>query len=61
MPITAVGVPAQSRVISRTPDAFASFPAARFGTLKDSAITVRPRCRGQMLKIAHCELNVVLG
>ncbi len=58
MPMTAVGTTAQSRVISRAPDAFASFPAAKLGTLLglcNSISTPNPRSN---VKNALCELNV---
>ena len=61
MPITAVGVPAQSRVISRAPDAFASFPAAKLGTLLGPCNNISTPNPKSKVKNALCELNVALG
>lgn len=58
MPITAVGITALSRVISRTPDAFASFPAAKLGTLLGLCNSISTPNQRSNVKNALCELNV---
>lgn len=61
MPITAVGTTAQSRVISRAPDALASFPAAKLGTLLGLCNSISTPNLRSNVKNALCELNVALG
>ena len=57
MPITAFGTTAQSRVISRAPDAFASFPAAKLGTLLGLCNSISTPNQKSNVKNALCELN----